>query len=131
MERKEDIITPQPPKTIFISINVGILGNLNYKGVNANGQLGSNFNASIAGANKEDTVVWECKKDYFSIDFGSRSPFKNLSYMGAKKHPIRATVKALTAQEEGPYKYSVTVFNSKGVKKYSDDPVLIIPPVRP
>jgi len=116
------------PKTI--SINVSISGNLKYKGVNAAGVRGAKENAFIAGINPGDVIEWKCKKNYFIIDFGSHSPFNKLRYIGTKNKPISATVKDLEEQEKCPYKYSVTVFNSKGVKTCSDDPVLIIPPER-
>lgn len=113
-----------------ISINVSILGSLNYKGVNAFGHNGPNKNAFIAGLNPQDEVEWKCNKDFFIIDFGSHSPFPKLRYLGSKKYPICATVRNLTELEQGPYKYSVTVFNSMGKKTRYDDPVLIIPPER-
>ena len=120
-----------PDRTISIKVNVW--GNLIYKGVNAAGNSGEKENAAIAKVYPEDTVVWECNKDYYIIDFGSDSPFDRLRYIGTKNKPISATVKGQTTKEESQeeslfiHKYSVTVFNSKGVKKYSDDPVLIVP----
>lgn len=113
-----------------ISINVSILGRLTYKGVNAYGVPGPKINAFIAGIEPNEEVEWKCNKDFFIIDFGSHSPFKKLRYLGTKTKPICAEVKDLTEQEQGPYKYSVTVFNSKGEKTRYDDPVLIIPPER-
>ncbi|MGB2765037.1 MAG: hypothetical protein WBC20_11550 [Candidatus Aminicenantaceae bacterium] len=113
-----------------ISIKVSFFKKkLNYYGVDAAEQLGKKINAVCAGVNKGDTVEWNGGKYAFFIDFAQSSPFAKANYHSKKEtHTITATVK--DDLQDGIYKYSITVYKDKGGKRWTDDPVLIVPPVK-
>ena len=110
-----------------ISIKVSFFKKkLNYYGVDA---AGKKINAVCVGVSKGDSVEWNGGKYAFFIDFAQSSPFEKTNYHSKKeKNTIVATVK--DDVQDGIYKYSITVYKEKGGKRWTDDPVLIVPPVR-
>jgi len=112
-----------------ISIKVSFFKKkLNYYGVDAAEQRGKKINAVCTGVNKGETVEWKGGKHAFFIDFAQSSPFEKTNYHSKKEtNTIKETVK--DDLKDGIYKYSITVYKEKGGKRWTDDPVLIVPPV--
>ena len=75
-------------------------------------------------ANREDTIIWECKNSCpFAVHFGKKTPMKS-SYQSVDGTPIQDTV-PLDAQY-GAYIYMVAVY--KDGKIWTDDPPFIVKP---
>jgi len=83
------------------------------------------YSELVAGVNPGDKIEWICENGYdFAVHLSRYSPLNKGRFRGKKS--FSADVK--NDAERGIYKYFVAVYD--GEKIWTDDPVLIIPPVR-
>lgn len=72
-----------------------------------------------------DVIEWQCVTGQpFTVEFGWKSPFPEVSYPAAKGMIVKLEVPPKAAN--GQYKYTVAVFDEKSGKVYTLDPDMII-----
>ncbi len=74
---------------------------------------------------RREDIEWQCVTGQpFTVDFGWKSPFPEVSYSAEKGKTVKLQIPPNAVN--GQYKYTVALFDEKSGKVYTLDPEMII-----